>query len=103
MHSIKSPLARLRFHDLRHTAITKLSDGQGSDQTIMLIAGHVSRQMLEHYSHIRLAAKRVALDSIATPLPGLPGGKQPVFEGDVHQNGNQTEVPQNGSGRKLLN
>ena len=69
MHDIKNPLAGLRFHDLRHTAITKLAESQASDQTIMAIAGHVSRQMLEHYSHIRLAAKRTALDSIATPLP----------------------------------
>ena len=28
----------------------------------MSIAGHLSRKMLEHYSHIRMAAKRVALD-----------------------------------------
>jgi hypothetical protein len=30
----------------------------------MEIAGHVSPQMLERYSHIRMAAKRAALDSI---------------------------------------
>jgi len=48
---IKSPLAGLRFHDLRHCAITKPAESQASDQTIMSIAGHVSRAMLEHYSH----------------------------------------------------
>src|ERR1035438_485325 len=32
----------------------------------MAIAGHVSRQMLEHYSHIRLDLKRKALDGLAT-------------------------------------
>ena len=53
MRGIKSPLSGLRFHDLRHTAITKLAESQASDQTIMAIAGHVSQQMLEHYSHIR--------------------------------------------------
>jgi integrase len=94
---------KLRFHDLRHTAITKLSESQASDQTIMSIAGHVSRAMLEHYSHIRLAAKRVALDSIATPLPEIASGKPPVFEGDVHQIGNQIGMPQDGAVRKLLN
>ena len=31
---------------------------------IMAIAGHVSREMLEHYSHIRLEAKRKALESL---------------------------------------
>jgi hypothetical protein len=37
--------------------ITKLAESQASDQTVMAIAGHVSRQMWEHYSHIRMAAK----------------------------------------------
>ena len=56
----------LRFHDLRHHAITELAESQASDATIMAIAGHVSRQMLEHYSHVRLDLKRKALDGIAT-------------------------------------
>ena len=30
----------------------------------MAIAGHVSREMLEHYSHIRLEAKRKALEML---------------------------------------
>jgi integrase len=34
---------KMRLHDLRHTAIIKLAQGQASDQTIMAIAGHVSR------------------------------------------------------------
>ena len=99
---IKSPLAGLRFHDLRHCAITKLAESQASDQTIMSIAGHVSREMLEHYSHIRMAAKRAALDAIATRLPDLHGGKTPGFEGDVHQNGNQMGMSQNAGTAKLL-
>ena len=32
--------------------------GEASDQTIMDIAGHVSKRMLKHYSHIRMEAKR---------------------------------------------
>ena len=61
-------LAGLRFHDLRHTAITKLAETPTSEQTIMSIAGHVSRKMLEHYSHIRIDAKRKALDAISQPV-----------------------------------
>jgi integrase len=57
-------LGRLRFHDLRHTAITKLAEGQASDSTILAVAGHCSRRMLEHYSHIRMDAKRKALEAI---------------------------------------
>ena len=38
-----------RFHDLRHNSITKLAEGpKSSEQTIMAIAGHLSRRMLEH-------------------------------------------------------
>jgi hypothetical protein len=32
----------------------------------MSIAGHVSQKMLQHYSHIRLQAKRIALDALST-------------------------------------
>jgi integrase len=59
---------QLRFHDLRHTCITKLAEGQASEQTLMAIAGHVSRKMLEHYSHARMVAKRAAVDAIANPV-----------------------------------
>ena len=54
----------VRFHGLRHTCITKLAESQASEQTIMAIAGHPTRAMLEHYSHIRMAAKRAALEGI---------------------------------------
>jgi len=64
IRGIKSPLAGLRFHDLRHHAITELAESQASDGTIMSIAGHVSNKMLQHYSHIRLEAKREALDAL---------------------------------------
>jgi integrase len=66
IQGLKSSLAGLRFHDLRHTSITMLAESQASDSTLMAIAGHVSRKMLEHYSHIRMAAKRTALDTLCT-------------------------------------
>ena len=56
----------VRFHDLRHTLITKLAESGAGDETIMAIAGHVSRQMLSRYSHIRTEAKRKALEAVAT-------------------------------------
>jgi integrase len=55
-------LKGLRFHDLRHQAITELCELGLSDQTITGIAGHVSREMLNHHSHIRMNAKREALE-----------------------------------------
>jgi len=63
-------LEGLRFHDMRHQCITELAEKGHADQTIMAIAGHLSRRMLEHYSHIRLDAKRKALDSLA-PINGV--------------------------------
>jgi integrase len=58
-------LKGIRPHDLRHTAITKLAESpDASEQTIMSIAGHVSVEMLRHYSHIRQDAKRKAVASL---------------------------------------
>ena len=73
----------MRFHDLRHCCITKLAESQASEQTIMAIAGHLSRTMLEHYSHIRLAAKRAALEGI-TKQPETQPFKEGVNQ-NVHQ------------------
>jgi len=61
----KAGLPGFRFHDLRHCAITSLAESGASDSTIMAIAGHVSRRMLERYSHVRMEAKRKALDALS--------------------------------------
>ena len=53
-----------RWHDNRHTLITDLAESGAADETIRDLAGHVSKQMLKHYSHIRMAAKRSALEGI---------------------------------------
>ena len=61
----KAGLPGFRFHDLRHCAITQLAENGASDSTIMAIAGHVSRRMLERYSHVRMEAKRKAMEALA--------------------------------------
>ncbi len=92
-------LTGLRFHDLRHHAITELAESGASEQTIMAIAGHVSRKMLERYSHIRMEAKRAALES----LSGKPGksygtkhgtkrGSIPVYTDLSFANGMDTQA-----------
>jgi integrase len=54
-----------RWHDLRHTFITRLAENPAvSEQTITALAGHVSKRMLERYSHIRRAAKQAAIASL---------------------------------------
>ena len=56
-----------RWHDNRHTFITGLAEsGEASDETIRDMAGHVSRQMLKHYSHIGMEAKRRAVESLVS-------------------------------------
>jgi integrase len=59
-----------RWHDNRHTFITDLAEsGEASDETIRDIAGHVSKQMLKHYSHIRMEAKRRAVNALLVKKP----------------------------------
>jgi integrase len=69
---VTSSTAGLRFHDLRHHAITELAESLTSEQTIMSIAGHVSPRMLAHYSHVRLENRRKALDALSSR--GSAGG-----------------------------
>ena len=65
----RAGLAGLRFHDLRHHSITKLAEAGVPEQTLMSIAGHVSKEMLEHYSHIRMEAKRSAVEALDRVKP----------------------------------
>ena len=58
-------MRQLRPHDLPHHAITKLAESsEGSEQTIMSVAGHVSVEMLHSCSHIRQEARRKAVASL---------------------------------------
>jgi integrase len=57
-------LPGLRFHDLRHTAITELGEMGVPDSVLKSIAGHITQRMLDHYSHIRMNAKRQALNGL---------------------------------------
>jgi integrase len=95
--TLKDTKLEIRFHDLRHTCITKLSESQASEQTIMAIAGHLSRAMLEHYSHIRMAAKRAALDGIVRK------SEKSVLDAGVHQNVHQVSQAESDTPAKPLN
>ena len=55
-----------RLHDLRHTAATKMAEAGVSESTMLALMGHMSRAMMERYSHIRMAAKRVAVEALTT-------------------------------------
>lgn len=49
------------WHDMRHSFISDLAEGENSDTNIMSMAGHVSRKMMERYSHTQNEAKRAAV------------------------------------------
>ena len=57
----KAGIKNFRFYDTRHHAITELGEAGVPEQTMMAIAGHVSKKMLDRYSHARMEAKRSAL------------------------------------------
>jgi integrase len=59
-----------RLHDLRHTFATRLAEDGASESTMLALMGHMSRAMLERYSHIRIAAKREAVAGITLRQPG---------------------------------
>ncbi len=98
LKKVKSPLAGLRFHDLRHHAITELAESQASDSTVMAIAGHVSAKMLQHYSHVRIQAKRTALDVLSTMRPekDKSDGETSGYDTnhDTKRSGRQGQIPQ---------
>ena len=76
----KAGLTGLRFHDLRHHCITKLAEAGVPEQTLMALAGHVTREMLEHYSHVRMQAKREAVKAIDSmpPVDGITNEERAV-------------------------
>ena len=64
-----------RLHDLRHTAATKMAEAGVPESTMLAIMGHMSRAMLERYSHIRMVAKQVAVECLSA------GSKRLVSDG----------------------
>jgi integrase len=55
-----------RWHDHRHTLITELAENGAGEETIREIVGHVSKEVLRDYLHVRMKAKRDALETIVT-------------------------------------
>lgn len=69
-----------RFHDLRHTSITNLVEAGVPDQVIRQMAGHVSPEMTQHYTHVRMAALHDAAARIS-------GGHHLTDPNYIKQNG----------------
>ncbi len=54
----------LRFHDLRHEAVSRLVEAGLSDQEVSAISGHKSMQMLKRYTHLRAEDLVSKLDEV---------------------------------------
>jgi hypothetical protein len=77
----------LRFHDLRHTVITELAEMGVADHVLESISGHLSRRMLEHYSHIRIDAKWQALDALDAARRNAAADRKGYGDGDKGNDG----------------
>lgn len=75
-------MPHLRMYDLRHHVITRLlEDETVSERTVIELAGHVSRKMLDTYSHIRMKSKLegvMALERKPEKKPPAAVGFAPV-------------------------
>jgi len=54
----------LRFHDLRHEAVSRLVEAGLGDQEVAAISGHKSMQMLKRYTHLRAEDLVTRLDEV---------------------------------------
>jgi integrase len=70
-----------RWHDMRHTFISRMGENKVADQTLMAITGHLSRKTLERYSHARMESKRAAVKTLdAMPEPNASPQNHPQLE-----------------------
>lgn len=60
----RAGLPHTRFHNTRHSFVSKLGEKGVADHVIMGLAGHSARRMLDHYSKARLTAKRSAVAAL---------------------------------------
>jgi hypothetical protein len=67
--------------------MTELAEMGVADHVLESISGHLSRRMLEHYSHTRIDVKRHALDALDAAR------RSPAHNGEGNGDGaNQTEI-----------
>ena len=60
----RARIKNLRFHDLRHEAVSRLVEAGLSDQEVAAISGHKSMQMLRRYTHLRAEDLVERLDQV---------------------------------------
>jgi integrase len=60
-------LVDFHFHDLRHTAATRMADAGADPFTLAAILGHSDIRMTARYTHATDEAKRRAVDNLVKP------------------------------------
>ena len=60
----RAEIENLRFHDLRHEAVSRLVEAGLSDQEVAAISGHKSMQMVRRYTHLRAEDLVAKLDAV---------------------------------------
>ena len=60
----RAGITGLRFHDLRHEAVSRLVEAGLTDQEVAAISGHKSMQMLKRYTHLRAEDLVAKLDKV---------------------------------------
>ena len=94
--ALKAAGVHYRWHDLRHTFISRLCENPNvSEETIRALAGHVSKKMLERYSHIRQKAKEEAIASNHARQQASARKAQKLLEGrhKIRHNQGFSETP----------
>jgi integrase len=81
----KRAKAECRPDDLRHTGATRMAEAGVAKSTMLALLGHMSQRMIERYSHIRMPARREAMESITLPkgfeTTKMPPTKPPTMQG----------------------
>ncbi|MGI9068602.1 MAG: tyrosine-type recombinase/integrase [Pyrinomonadaceae bacterium] len=62
----KAGLVDFHFHDLRHTAATRMADAGADPFTLAAILGHSDIRMTARYTHATDEAKRRAVEKLVT-------------------------------------
>jgi integrase len=90
---LKDTGLKYRWHDLRHTFITRLAENPNiSEETIRALAGHVSKEMLQRYSHIRVRAKQKAIAALELDRLNNPTGGTKVGTVEERESEGQSQV-----------
>ena len=96
MRGIISPLEGIRFHDLRHSAATKMLENGVPLATVTQVLGwsaSTAIRMAKRYGHIRPEAQRQALESIVTALASIMADERKAdFARESHQARNSNQL-----------